>query len=278
LNLLPHPTMPKFVLLWTDAAIWLLVLAVAAYAVQVPRRPELSRNWAKVFRNAPAMASSLILLACLGVTLLDSVHYRKLLPPAQGLAAGAPAYDSKTVSLLDAVLADLVATRESTYSRPLDCVGFTKESLLVNGEVRRVALRLEFGCKHLADPATQRTGDIFKLTALGLLYGLLAAVVLTFATLAVIARLGGSSLAATWTAVRQRQGQVPWHVALGTLWVMCLVAGPASTLSGPYHLLGTDLTGNDVLYQSLKSIRCRPGSASPFRSRHGNRKRCLGLG
>jgi peptide/nickel transport system permease protein len=26
-------------------------------------------------------------------------------------------------------------------------------------------------------------------------------------------------------------------------------------LSGPYHLLGTDLTGNDVLYQSLKSIR-----------------------
>ena len=37
--------------------------------------------------------------------------------------------------------------------------------------------------------------------------------------------------------------------------VLCLVVGPATALSGPYHLLGTDLTGNDVLYQSLKSIR-----------------------
>jgi len=48
---------------------------------------------------------------------------------------------------------------------------------------------------------------------------------------------------------------VPWHVALQTLALVCLVAGPAAALSGPYHLLGTDLTGNDVLYQSLKSIR-----------------------
>jgi peptide/nickel transport system permease protein len=48
---------------------------------------------------------------------------------------------------------------------------------------------------------------------------------------------------------------VPWHAALLTLAVIGLLAGPALTLSGPYHLLGTDLTGNDVLYQSLKSIR-----------------------
>ena len=39
------------------------------------------------------------------------------------------------------------------------------------------------------------------------------------------------------------------------MWVLCLLIGPATALSGPYHLLGTDLTGNDVLFQSLKSIR-----------------------
>ena len=37
--------------------------------------------------------------------------------------------------------------------------------------------------------------------------------------------------------------------------VMALLLGPACTLGGPYHLLGTDLTGNDVFYQALKSIR-----------------------
>ena len=38
-----------------------------------------------------------------------------------------------------------------------------------------------------------------------------------------------------------------------------LVVGPSVALSGPYHLLGTDLTGNDVLFQSAESIR-RPSA------------------
>ena len=46
---------------------------------------------------------------------------------------------------------------------------------------------------------------------------------------------------------------LPWLP--GTVLVLGVIVGPATALSGPYHLLGTDLTGNDVLYQSLKSIR-----------------------
>ena len=38
--------MPKFVLLWTDAAIWIMVITLTVYAVTVLRRPELARNWA----------------------------------------------------------------------------------------------------------------------------------------------------------------------------------------------------------------------------------------
>jgi peptide/nickel transport system permease protein len=62
-------------------------------------------------------------------------------------------------------------------------------------------------------------------------------------------------LSQVWAQVRARSTPVPWHVALATLWLLCLLVGPATVLSGPYHLLGTDLTGNDVLFQSLKSIR-----------------------
>jgi peptide/nickel transport system permease protein len=247
--------MPKFVLLWTDAAIWLLVAALVAYAVSVLRKPELAAKWGRVFRDAPALASSIVLLLCLGVTLLDSVHFRPLLPPAPGVMDAAPAYDSRTRSLLDVALADLLAARESTYSRPLSYLGFTKESLLVDGQVQRVAPRLQFGGSHLQDPATQWLGDVSVRASQGLFVGVAAAALLCALLVLAIARARRQPLAATWAAIRTRQGQVPWHVALGTLMVLGLLVGPATALSGPYHLLGTDLTGNDVLYQSLKSIR-----------------------
>ncbi len=247
--------MPKFVLLWTDAAIWLLLVVLVAYGVSVVRSPELAAKWGRVFRNAPALASTLILTLCLGVTLLDSMHFRPLLPPAAGVKDAAPAYDSRTRSLLDVLLADLLAARESTYSRPLSYLGFTKESLLVNGQIERVAPRLEFGGKHLAKPDTDWAPDVAKRTAVGLLLGGLVAALAAALLVAAVARARKAGMLATWRSMRQHDGQVPWHVALGTLIVLGLVAGPATALSGPYHLLGTDLTGNDVLLQSLKSIR-----------------------
>jgi peptide/nickel transport system permease protein len=247
--------MPKIVILWTDAAIWLMLLALLAYAVLVWRTPEKRQRWGRVFRDPGALASSIVLLLALGVTLLDSVHYRPLLPPADGAKAGAPAYDSRTRSLLDAWMSDLVDGRESTYSKPLSYLGFTKESVVVAGEVQRVAPRLKFGGAHLADPATEWVPDLVRRTSLGLAGGAVGAALAVLALVAVLARAQGRSLAATWAAVRRREFVVPWHVAVVTLAVVGLIAGPATALSGPYHLLGTDLTGNDVLYQSLKSIR-----------------------
>ena len=54
--------MPKFVLLWTDAAMWLLALTLLAYGVMVVRRPGLAANWKKVVGDAAALSSSVILL------------------------------------------------------------------------------------------------------------------------------------------------------------------------------------------------------------------------
>jgi len=248
--------MPKFVLLWTDGAIWLLVAGLVFYAVMVLRSPQLSANWAKVFRDAAALASSLILALCLLVTLLDSVHYRPRLPVAEGAPANAaPAYESRTRSVLDAVLWDLVQSRESTYSRPLSYLGFRKESQLVNGEIQRVAPRLEFGGRHLTDPGRQWAGDVIVKASVGLLWGMLLAAFAGGVLVLAVARSRQQAVAAIWRQIRARETPVPWHVALATLAVTGLLVGPAASLSGPYHLLGTDLTGNDVLYQSLKSIR-----------------------
>ncbi|MDE2369405.1 MAG: ABC transporter permease [Burkholderiales bacterium] len=247
--------MPKFVLLWTDASTWLLAAALAGYIVMVLRRPQLAANWGRVFRDPAALASSLVLALCLAVALVDSLHYRPLLPPVPGLANEARAYDSRTRSLLDAALSRLIEARESSYSRPLAYLAFGKESVVVGGEVRRVAPRLQYGGRHLDDPEHQWAGDIARRIGIGLLLGAAGALALGLALVAAIARGTGSTLRDTWQRIRRGDTAVPWPVALATLAVLALLAGPVAMLAGPYHVLGTDTTGNDVLYQSLKSIR-----------------------
>ncbi|HET9404560.1 MAG TPA: ABC transporter permease, partial [Burkholderiales bacterium] len=49
--------------------------------------------------------------------------------------------------------------------------------------------------------------------------------------------------------------EVPWRAVLIAIGAMLAVAGPLLALAAKYHVLGTDKVGQDVLYQSLKSIR-----------------------
>ncbi len=247
--------MPKFVLLWTDLSIWLLIAAIVIYGLSVLRKPELAAKWGRVFRDAAALSSSIVLVLCLLLTLADSVHFRALLPPADGVKNAAPAYDSRTRSLLDVWLADLVTSRESTYSRPLSYLGFTKESMLVEGQAQRVAPRLAFGGAHLKNPQADWAGDVALKATFGLAQGVVAGVLLCALLIALLALARKATFADTLRRVHMADSQVPWHVAMWTLVLLSLLMGVSSALSGPYHLLGTDLTGNDVLYQSLKSIR-----------------------
>jgi len=178
---------PKIVLLWTDAAMWLLVLALAVYIVSVLRKPALAASWRKVFADGPALASSVILLVCLLITLLDSVHFRAALPPAAGSTAGSVAYETRTRSLLDVALRSLSESRETTYSRPLAYESFTKETVDVGGQPARVAPRLVHGGVHLIQPETQWAGDITRRVLLGLLLGLAFTAALTAATVGAVA-------------------------------------------------------------------------------------------
>ena len=247
--------MPKFVPLWTDISIWLLGVALVAYAVYVRRQPNLSATWRKVFGDSPALASFVVLMACLLVTLADSVHFRSLLPQAAGTTAGSPAYDARVQSLLDVLLRDLVQSRESTYSRPLAYVGFTKESVQVDGQVQRMAPRLKHGGVHLSDPAGQWVGDLAARSVRGLLLGAAAAALLCGLLVYGLARRAGQGWRQMAEAIWHGETAIPWRVACVTLAAIFVVTGIVAALMSGYHVFGTDVTGNDVLYQTLKSIR-----------------------
>ncbi len=247
--------MPKIVLLWTDVAIWLLVAGVVAYASVILRKPDMRATWRKVFRDSAPVASAVVLMAFFAVTLLDSLHFRAQLPPAAGVKNGVVAYDTHTRSMLDVVLAGLVESREATYSRPLDYLGFTKESQVVDGAIKRVAPRLVHGGAHLSDPVRQWAGDVAMRAALGLAEGLLVAMLLSAALVALVARGERIGWRAAGRAIARDVYPVRWRTAIVTVFVLAVMVGPTAALMNHYHVMGTDLTGNDVLLQALKSVR-----------------------
>ena len=52
---------PKFVLLWTDIVIWLLIALLVGYGWLVTRNPVQTATWKRVFRDPAALASSMVI-------------------------------------------------------------------------------------------------------------------------------------------------------------------------------------------------------------------------
>jgi peptide/nickel transport system permease protein len=226
------------VLLATDALVWLLVAAVAAFAWFSARRPQLATPWARVFRRRAALASCVVLAAYVLVGLLDSLHFRPALP-AQG-SQSPVAYAVEVRSLLDVALSGLRSRNERTYSAPLATRLYQKESIeQPGGSTLRDYPRLLHGGSHLQNEADR--GEDVALRALAGLASAAAAWALII-------------LALRRTLVR-RFPAVPWRAAYAAAALLFAFIGPAVVLAQGYHVLGTDKIGQDVLYQALKSIR-----------------------
>ncbi len=253
--------MPKIIFLWTDVALFALVGAVLVYAWHVSRTHTLRAVWGRVARNAPAMCSAVVLAFFVVIGLLDSLHFQPRLPTVAGAPANsAPVYAPKVVSVLDALLDDTAFVRpEKTYSAPLAWLQFTKESILQDGgEPRRDFPRLRFGGKHLQNPEQDWHRDVLVRAASGMLFGALVGLCFVLLIAWKLSRPNANaSLGLTDMLGRiwHRDTELPWRAILITVMIMCLILGATVGLTSGYHVLGTDRTGNDVLWQALKSIR-----------------------
>jgi len=241
----------KFVLLWTDLALWLMVAAGVAYALRVRGQATLRSTWRRVLRDPVAACAGVVMALFLLVTLVDSLHLRRALETTNGTTV----YDTRTLSVLDVLLERQTAMREISYSVPLGTQGFNKESFVdARGQAGRDYPRLKFGGAHLADPATQWAGDVARRGLAGLAGGAVAAALLIVLTAAVLARHHGGWRRALADLAADRTFY-PLRAVLVTLAIALLLAGPVIALMPYYHVFGTDRTGNDVLVQALKSVR-----------------------
>ena len=256
----------KIVVLWTDAVVWLVLAVTLLYAWKVRRTPHLRETWRKAFASPVGTGAATVLLLFVIVGLVDSFHYRTLLPgSATQSANSAPAYSPETKSLLDVLLARQAQGREKSYSAPLATVAHEKEAVTEGETTRRIYPRLKHAATHLSDPDRQWAFDVGWRAAAGAIGGLVVAGLLTYGW--VIAR----RLRRTWDALRHLDGSAdaapaprppatgkqafPWRSVAGVLLVVAMLSGAVLSLSREYHVFGTDRVGNDLLYVVLKSIR-----------------------
>jgi peptide/nickel transport system permease protein len=222
--------MPVF--LATDVLLWLLVAAAAVYFVYCRRHAHLAAPWRRVLQSRAALASLVVLAAFALVGLIDSLHFRPRL-------AGTAAYSNEVLSVLDLGLAHLRASREKTYSAPFATRLYAKEQIETpDGKTVRGYPRLAYGGRHLED-GNGRAGDI----ALRAIAGV--AVALVFSLFAFRAVRGAA----------RRTPDIAWAAGGVALSALLAIALPLFILSFDYHVFGTDKVGQDVFYQSLKSVR-----------------------
>ncbi|QAA93824.1 ABC transporter permease [Pollutimonas thiosulfatoxidans] len=250
--------MPSFVFLWTDVFVYFLVLAMLFYVWRARRSAALRSAWRSVARTPSAMCAAVVLLTFITLGVLDSIHYRPLLPPIAGASATdpapAPVYSPVLRSALDDLLSlTQLAQREKTYSAPLAIRQFTKETELIDGQPVRDFPRLKYAGLGI-DTEAEHVADISRRVLTGLAVGaalsLLAALLLTLAH-----RVASPSWSAAWRAWWRGENDLPWRAVWITASLLLVLGSVALVLGGNYHVLGTDRTGNDVLWQCLKSIR-----------------------
>ncbi|HSO83076.1 ABC transporter permease [Thiocapsa sp.] len=243
------------VVLWTDGLVFLLLALIGAFVLYASRHEHMRAPWRRVVRSRVGVATIVVLGFYVAVGLLDTVHFRLALD-RQGDNSAEARYSPEVLSLLDLALSGLRERQEKTYSAPFATHLFVKEAIeQPDGTLLRDFPRLEYGGAHLEDPVRQRGFDIAWRAAWGAMQGLVIWVVLAAGILWLIARSRGEMPAVTRAAVLAGRTPIPWRTALATLGIMLALSAVAGELALKYHILGTDKVGEDVFYQTLKSIR-----------------------
>lgn len=244
--------MGSYVWFWSDGLVYLLVAMLSGFVWYTRGREHLRRPWRKIARDRAAMVSLVLLLPYVGIGLLDSVHF---LPPVADQQANQQSVN-EAVSLFDQWATPMRTHGEKTYSRPFAVRSYSREYLAQSdGSQGWDYPRLQYGGAHLRDPDSERWPDVAAGAAWGMAKGALLWLAAGAALCGWLAWRHGQPWRQTVAAVAAGHTDVPWRAMA---WAALLVAAGGwalADLAGQYHVLGTDKVGQDVLYQSLKSIR-----------------------
>ncbi len=228
----------KPLLLWSDLLIYLLVFALCLFFLRLRSDPQIRDHWRQVFSTRLGMITFTLILVYVGMALLDSLHFRRAMAPLEGSPSGELFYDNRVTSVLDVMLGGMGERFERTYSAPFALKSFEKQDMKdANGVGYRDFPLLEHAGRHLAQPQ-DRWRDVLAKSGAALLWGLLLSAIVV-------------GLQWYWL----RGSALPWNSSWMTQAVVICLGVWLVSISRYYHVLGTDLGGADVAYQSIKGVR-----------------------
>ncbi len=236
--------MPHFVFLPTDAAVWLTALLLVYGVFYAAKHPGAAARWKSIFARPVPQGAAAVLLFFFAAAMLDSVHFR---PLEESLPGRPSVYAPAPVSLLDWTAGRLIAGTERSYSAPFAYREADKTADPETG-VRRFA-RLQHVAAAAVSPRS-RNADILKRTAAGvLLWALLCGAAAAAEAFCRKKQNAANISGRSRSVFRKYSGAVLISA------VFLLIACVLFFTWGSYHPFGTDKTGNDVLWQSVKSLR-----------------------
>ncbi len=246
--------MPELVILWTDALIFLLIALVLVFGRLAASREHLRTPWRSVGQSRMGMGALVVLSVYVLIGVLDSVHYKPLLPEAAQRAK--ITHSNEVLSLLDYLLTPLREQQEKTYSSPLSTHLYSKENIeQADGLMKRGYPRLKHGGAHLQNPEQEWAADVAWTAIIGAVEAIFVWLLMIGAITLWRGYRAGYSFLQQCQRIIFRKTDIPWHVIFIVLGIILLLAFVAANLGVKYHLLGTDKVGEDVFYQALKSVR-----------------------
>ena len=239
--------MPVF--LWTDIMIWGLFALIVIAIVQILRTPQKRAQWRSVFQSKIAMAASIVLLFYFSVALLDSIHF-KVEQDAQ--------YNNKQlISALDLSFKHLLSNTERTYSAPFALNEYSSSVVYQeDGSVAQVYLPLKNIKQHNGGEAQVAFDQLWiAFWAFLISTMLVVAVMMIHLSVHAINHYHAHKLSKENASLNIAFSPLPWSIAYLTFYAITMLFLWLYFSSFDYHVLGTNKVGEDVFYQSLKSIR-----------------------
>lgn len=242
------------VLLWTDILIYVLLFTISLAIFYVRKHVHLTTPWKAVFKTKRGVISAMILICYVIIGLLDSVHFRLAIDKND--TNDQQHYATEVLSVLDLLVMPLRQKVEKTYSEPFATHSFVREMQQLDEQSLNYEYpRLEYGGQHL-ESEQDKWADIQSTFIDTSFNTILVWLIVSFVLIAWLSHRNKHAVQrSNWQSILSGQYDYPVRTALFMLLLISLITANIIALSADYHVLGTDKVGQDVLYQSLKSVR-----------------------
>lgn len=231
----------------TDYLVYLLIIMSMILVIRAQQNRQLKSFAVSIFYRPLNMVAGIVLALYLVIGLLDTIHFR---------AAQADQTQNGSVSsVLDVLLKPISVQSERTFSAPFAIYAFTKETTtLPSGEAIRAYPRLLYAGTHL------QSGDLHGADIKQRFISIAFQSFILWLSMSIICLLYASmkhriAFETILAAVVTGKTKFPWRTFLLTIGIVIFLIMMVKSFIPYYHILGTSQVGEDVLYQSLKSIR-----------------------